>query len=106
MPLVILSPGYAPSATRTPRPGDERLPDTTALDAMTPSGSTPHAIHVLTATDTLLSLSDDYFGAYDAWRSIAEDNGIRSWGMATPLTLMPGLSVGSRIRIPSLGGES
>lgn len=63
------------------------------------------AVHQLTATDTLLSLSDDYYGAYDGWRTIAEDNGIRDWGMATPLTQRPGLKVGSRVRIPSLGGE-
>lgn len=64
------------------------------------------AVHVLEPTDTLLSLSDDYFGAYDAWRVIAETNGIRTWGMATPLMDMPRFSRGGRVRIPSLTGEA
>lgn len=63
------------------------------------------ATHALTPTDTLMSLSDDYYGAYDGWRIIAEDNGIRTWGMATPLMLMPRFKRGGRVRIPSPGGE-
>lgn len=63
-------------------------------------------VHALQAGDTFVSLSDDYYGAYDAWRTIAEANGIRDWGMATPLVLRAGLSVGDRLIIPSLGGGS
>lgn len=61
------------------------------------------AVHALRPTDTLVSLSDEYFGAYDAWRVIAEENGIRTWGMATPLMLMGRFKHGGNVRIPKLG---
>lgn len=54
----------------------------------------------LTATDTLSSLSQFYYGTPAGWRWIAEDNGVRNWGQSSPLVGMSRFRTGSTFRIP------
>lgn len=58
--------------------------------------------HVLTATDTLNSLSHEYYGSYAHWRLIRDANGVTAkFGAKTPLVQLPGRwKVGFRVKIP------
>lgn len=60
--------------------------------------------HVLTATDTLASLSHEYYGRYDYWRHIRDANGItKKFGQKTPIVNLPGrFKVGYKIKIPTV----
>lgn len=68
--------------------------------------------HALTATDTLTSLSQEYYGSPNYWRTIAQANGITKWGSKTLLasptaplsggvSALPPYAVGAVIRIPT-----
>lgn len=59
------------------------------------------ARHKLTATDTLHSLSMEYYGTYEGWREIAKTNGIHV-GQSYHLVLLKRYKVGSIIRIPKI----
>lgn len=68
-------------------------------------GVTLPTTHVLTATDTLLSLSEAYYGHREGINAIKARNGISKWGSTDHLVNYPtpgsgGLNVGSRITIP------
>lgn len=60
------------------------------------------ATHKLKATDTLSSLSFEYYGRYDWWRFIRDANGIpKRFGMKTRLVTLPGRwKVGYKVKIP------
>lgn len=56
----------------------------------------------LTATDTLSSLSNEFYGRYDQWRDIRDANGItKRFGAKTPVIKLGGRwKVGAKIKIP------
>lgn len=58
--------------------------------------------HILKASDTLRSLSKEYYGTYENWRAIRDANGIpQRFGAQTPLVKLPGhFKVGAKIKIP------
>jgi hypothetical protein len=63
----------------------------------------------LSATDTLRSLAEHYYGSGSAWRQIAGANGLSQWGSEDPLVKMGRYKVGDRIKIPqppSIGSAS
>jgi nucleoid-associated protein YgaU len=69
--------------------------------------------HILTGSDTLSSLSQEYYGSPNYWRTIAAANGISKWGAKTPLAsptvplssgvpaAPPLYKVGAVVRIPT-----
>lgn len=65
------------------------------------------ATHKLTASDTLSSLSHEYYGTYNFWRDIRDANGVsKRWGQKTPLVKLPGRwKVGLKVKIPALGAS-
>ncbi|HEX7088727.1 MAG TPA: hypothetical protein VF192_01245 [Longimicrobiales bacterium] len=56
--------------------------------------------HKITNTDTLESLSFDYYGSYSGWAHIGRANGMHKWGASTRLWKHPRWKVGSYIKIP------
>lgn len=61
----------------------------------------------LTATDTLMSLAKVYYGSSSqAWRSIANENGITNWGPSTPIVFAALWRIGAPIRIPKRGSAT
>jgi hypothetical protein len=67
-------------------------------------GVTLPTTHALKATDTLSSLSFEYYGSYAFWREIRDANGIsKRFGQKTPLVKLPGrFKVGYKIKIPNV----
>lgn len=65
-------------------------------------GSAPHlpTTHLLTEKDTLQSLAKHYYGAYGAWRTIANANGVRNWGPTTELVKLAKFKIGDKVKIP------
>jgi hypothetical protein len=61
----------------------------------------PHR-HKLRATDTLHSLSYEFYGTYEGWREIASRNGIRGIGQSYELVKSKRFKVGSIIVIPDV----
>lgn len=62
----------------------------------------------LTSTDTLDSLSYEYYGTYKYWRQIRDANGIPSrFGAKTPIVSLPGrFKVGAKVKIPKVTAPS
>lgn len=62
----------------------------------------------LKATDTLDSLSYEFYGTYKYWRNIRDANGIPSrFGAKTPLVNLPGrFKVGGKVKIPKVTPSS
>jgi hypothetical protein len=60
----------------------------------------------LKATDTLSSLSHEFYGRYDQWRDIRDANGItKRFGAKTPVVKLGGRwKPGAKITIPLVGG--
>jgi nucleoid-associated protein YgaU len=60
--------------------------------------------HKLTATDTLSSLSFEYYGSYAFWREIRDANSIsKRFGAHTKLVTLPGRwKVGYKVKIPNV----
>jgi nucleoid-associated protein YgaU len=57
--------------------------------------------HTLAAGDTLMGLSERYYGFFGGWRQIAQENGLGHWGPNTPLQQIGGSRVGrTKLRIP------
>lgn len=56
--------------------------------------------HILTATDTLYSLSQHYYHYAGGTGTIAAANGIKGFGKKTPLVKHKRLKVGTKIKIP------
>ena len=71
------------------------------------AGVTLPTTHVLTATDTLNSLSMAYYGSYAFWKFIRDANGITPrFGAKTPLVQLPGRwKAGANVKIPALGAR-
>lgn len=107
------------SASREVRPGEpesrymtlaisEWRDPTGAVRSSTPTGASRRAGVTLPATakldasDTLSSLSHDYYGRYDFWRDIRDANGITTrFGAKTPIVSLHGRwKVGAKITIP------
>lgn len=65
--------------------------------------------HRLGANDTLQSLAKEYFRDKNAWRALANELGVKSWGGSTPLVKNARWDAGDAITIPSrvkVSGES
>jgi hypothetical protein len=62
--------------------------------------------HKLTAKDTLESLAKHYYGRSSLWRTIANANGLRSWGPRTAIVKHKRFKVGSKIKIPPKPDDS
>lgn len=61
------------------------------------------ATHALTDTDTLQSLSHEFYGRYDFWRDIRDANGIsKRFGQNTRLVTLSRYKVGSNIKLPKI----
>lgn len=61
------------------------------------------ATHELTDTDTLQSLSHEFYGRYDFWRDIRGANGISTrFGQNTPLVTLSRYKVGSNVKLPKI----
>lgn len=58
--------------------------------------------HILGPDDTLEFLSKKYYGSPRYWRTIANANGLRSWGPRTRIVKSSRFRVGSVIKIPKL----
>lgn len=59
------------------------------------------AMHKLTENDTLDGLARSYYGNYQAWRRIADANGLRNWGARQELVKHRRYKKGDKIRIPT-----
>lgn len=71
------------------------------------AGTSLPATKRLTATDTLSSLSYEFYGTYRFWRFIRDANGIPArFGAKTPLVqLGRRFRVGAKVKIPQIAGE-
>lgn len=59
--------------------------------------------HPLKSTDTLNSLAHEYYGRYEFWRDIRDDNGIsKKFGQNTHLIDLAKYKVGSKIKLPKI----
>lgn len=75
----------------------------TAAKSSRKRGVTLPTTHKLKPTDTLESLALEYYGSYEGWTAIAEANGFRNWGKATPIMHSKRFKKGGTIKIPQWG---
>jgi nucleoid-associated protein YgaU len=55
------------------------------------------------SSDTLQSLAHEFYGRYEFWRDIRDDNGIsKKFGQNTRLVTLPKYKVGSKIKLPKI----